>query len=294
MLIWQSGKSQGYLNQYFEGPQDPYTTLEVSIDSSANNIWQIGSPQKSVFDEAFSLPNVIVTDTLDFYPENNSSSFFLKPSSESFYIGFILALRWTQKLDMEANRDGGIVEISSDSGLTWSNIFDNPYVYNLYGYENENVDTLADGTMAFTGQDSQWREIWLCFETSYFFDQELLIRFTFKSDENDQNLDGWMMDNFRIEETFVHTLEKAVDQSDYLAISPNPSSGRVYINALKQEGFHIIEQIEVRDLDGRLLKSYGRSPVKFWIDLDDLPNGIYLINVKTNFKSQNFKVVLQR
>ena len=49
----------------------------LEIGNSANNIWQIGVPQKTFFNSSYSLPNAIVTDTLNNYPINNYSYFDL-------------------------------------------------------------------------------------------------------------------------------------------------------------------------------------------------------------------------
>ena len=57
----------------FEG-----SLVQIEIDTSnAGNIWQIGQPDKAIFDSAFSAPNAIVTDTVNYYPINDSSSFIL-------------------------------------------------------------------------------------------------------------------------------------------------------------------------------------------------------------------------
>ena len=50
----------------------------MELDTSASNIWQIGKPQKIIFDSASTVPNAIVTDTINFYPINNISRFGIK------------------------------------------------------------------------------------------------------------------------------------------------------------------------------------------------------------------------
>ncbi|MDA3953800.1 MAG: transposase [Bacteroidales bacterium] len=41
------------------------------FDSSEPPIWQIGTPNKTFFDSAYSSPNAIITDTVNYYPINN-------------------------------------------------------------------------------------------------------------------------------------------------------------------------------------------------------------------------------
>ena len=49
----------------------------LSIVPLPQNIWQIGVPHKTFFNTAYTLPNAIVTDTMNVYPVNNSSAFEL-------------------------------------------------------------------------------------------------------------------------------------------------------------------------------------------------------------------------
>ncbi|MFI5135825.1 MAG: hypothetical protein ACHQD9_08235 [Chitinophagales bacterium] len=71
---------------YAQGvPLDENITFEtpdslLKIDTTAGNIWEIGRPHKIFFDSAYSLPNAIVTDTLNPYPINNFSTFTIKIS----------------------------------------------------------------------------------------------------------------------------------------------------------------------------------------------------------------------
>src|SRR5690606_13870901 len=117
-----------------------------------------------------------------------------------------------------------------DSGLTWENAFDNPYVYNFYGFDTANVDTFANGEIGFSGTDSTWKDIWLCFDNNWLSitSRSLQVRYTLKSDSVDNSKEGWLIDNIGAHRTSVHTInEKKLDQ--YMTVSPNPTKGRVYI-----------------------------------------------------------------
>ena len=166
-------------SQYFDGADtSAFNSLLINIDTSSSNIWQIGQPQKIIFDTAATFPNAIVTDTSNYYPTNNTSSFSFGVDPQWFGWG-ILALQWKQKLDMDIDYDGGIIEFSSDTGNTWKNVFNNPYVYNFYGFDTANQDTLISGDYAFSGTDSTWKDIWLCFDLSWLsFSDSLMFRYT--------------------------------------------------------------------------------------------------------------------
>lgn len=267
-------------------------SIFIELDTSETNIWQIGKPQKTVFNAAFTSPNVIVTDTNSFYPINNNSNFsFTVSDLEDFYFGGILALQWTQKLDLDSNFDGGFIHYSINGGETWQNVFDDPFVYTFYGFDEENKDTLEGGRIAFSGQDTTWRDMWLCFDISWLsLSDSIQFKFTIETDSIDNAREGWMLDNFYLHPTWFHTIDEA-EQLNYIDIFPNPTNGILSIRAKKSTEFHIIERIEVTDSQGNLVKEYGLSPTYFSIDLTDLPKGVYFIKIQTNIKTERFKVV---
>ncbi len=284
--------SQTY-TQYFDGADTTWSSLIIEIDTSAANVWQIGPPQKNIFNSASTLPNALVTDTVSGYPDNNVSSFCFNIDPEWFDWG-ILALQWTQKLDMDLRNDGGIIEFWSNVDDTWQNAFDNPYVYNFYGFDEANQDTILNGANAFTGTDTTWKDIWLCFETSWLsYEDTLKFRFTMMSDSIDNHKEGWMIDNMLAHLTIQHTVNEE-KQDEYMKVGPNPTTGRVEINTRKIEEFHVIEKIELINVEGKVVQEWGVSPTKFYIDIADHPNGIYILQIKTNIQSETFKIVLDR
>lgn len=293
LFISHIALSQGERYQGFDGPDTmACCAIFIDLDTSASNIWQIGKPNKAIFDGAFTIPNVIVTDTINFYPIDNSSSFTFTISDLTEYtFGGILALQWTQKLDLDENLDGGFVHYSIDGGDSWVNTFNDPYVYNFYGYDEDNKDTLIDGRVAFSGTDTNWRDIWLCFDISWLtLTDSIQFKFTLESDSIDNNREGWMIDNFFVHPTWFHTIDEN-EQANYIDVFPNPTNGILNIRAKKSTDFHIIESIQISDDQGNLVKEYGLSPTYFHIDLSDLPAGVYLVKIQTNIKTETFKVI---
>ncbi|MBC8172324.1 MAG: T9SS type A sorting domain-containing protein [Chitinophagales bacterium] len=290
-----TAKSQWDLYQYFDGADTlEYSTILVELDTSSFNIWQIGSPQKVIFDSAATFPNAIVTDTINNYPINNVSSFVCKFSTDewTFGNGGIFAIQWKQKLDLDKKHDGGIVEYSIDNGTTWLNVFNTPYTYNFYGYDEANKDTLVSGEYAFSGTDSLWKDIWLCYEFSYMIDYDTFaIRYTLKSDTLENFKEGWLIDNMMTHLTLAHTI-KNDEQTEYLYVYPSPTDGIVHIEAEKLQEYHIIESMELMNTTGEIVKRYGRSPTKFYIDISDQKNGLYYLKVNTNIKSETVPVLL--
>ncbi len=293
LLISFTGFGQ-YFTQYFDGADtSSASALFVRLDTAAGNIWQIGEPQKSIFDSAATVPNALITDTVNFYPTNNISIAGFSVMPGPFFPG-ILAIQWKQKLDMDHNHDGGIIEFSLDSGTTWSNAFNNPYVYNFYGYDFKNVDTLDNGQVAFSGTDSVWKDIWLCYDQSWLTQSDsLMVRFTFLSDSVDNNKEGWIIDNLTVHPTFVHTISE-VKQEEYLVASPNPTSGKIQLQAQKLDQFHLFEKMELYDSEGQLVQTFGSSPTKFDIDISRHASGVYYLKVYSNVQTETLRIVLQK
>ncbi|MFK8008080.1 MAG: T9SS type A sorting domain-containing protein [Saprospiraceae bacterium] len=279
--------------QYFDGADtNDVAVINIDLDTSSFNIWQIGPPQKIIFDSAATAPNVIVTDTINYYPSNNFSSFqyTIKP----WETWGILAIQWKQKIDMDFGKDGGMIEFSVDGGSTWQSAFNNPYIYNFYGYNETNVDTIATGEEVFTGVDSTWKDIWLCYDMTWLnWNDSIMVKHTLVSDSIDNDNEGWMMDNLLVHITIIHTVNE-VEQDEYLIVAPNPTSGRVEISAKKINEYHIIEKMELHDSNGQLLEEWEMIPTKFFIDIGNYPNGLYYLSIQTNKERQVAKIMLQK
>ena len=293
--------SQFYFNQAFDGADTSASnSLIVEIDySQPDNSWQIGPPQKTLFTSPASAPNVIVTDTVDFYRDNDTSSFqFGVETDPSNWGGWgILALQWKQKLDYDSvSADCGVIEYSMD-GMYWNSVFLSPYVYNFYGYDQNNVvypnyPNAWDG--AFGNRDTVWRDVWLCFDLSWAnsVTDSLFFRFTHYSDSISQESDGWMIDNLMAHLTSVHTVNE-IPSDAYMTIQPNPTTDRIEIQTKKSNDFHIIEKMELVNSTGQVVDRWEMVPTKFGIDIGHHPKGIYFLNVRTNKKSESFRVVLK-
>ena len=282
--------------QYFDGADTICTqnvwrsSLCFTIDDDSTNIWQIGKPQKTIFDSAATYPNALMTDSIHFYPPNNISSFEFKivPWSSRG----IMAIEWKQKLDMDKDFDGGKIEFSVDAGDSWQNAFNNPHVYNFYGFLPSNQDTLANGDFVFSGTDSLWRDIWLCYDMSWLtWNDSILVRFTFSSDSIDNRKEGWLIDNMMVRTTLIHTVSE-VQPEKYLNVYPNPTSDIIYIETQKIQDFHIIEQMVLVNSSGQVMDEWNHIPTKFFINAKKYSNGLYYLKIKTNIKSETVPIMI--
>ena len=296
IVILFSGSSKltsQYYYLYFDGLDTGSTALPYEIDTASGiNSWQVGPPQKNIFHDAATNPNAIITDTLSYIPSSDTSRFKIKVPTVWSPIG-ILALQWMQKLDLDSASDWGIIEYSLDSGQTWENAFYSQYVYSFYGFSWNNVDTMSNGEIAFTGLDTNWSNIWLCFDLSWVSTYPFVeFRYSIVSDSVDNQNEGWMMDNFMASPTFIHTVSET-EESKYMEVSPNPTTGRINISTSKVNQYHIIESIELINSESRIVQVWGRSPTKYFIDIDHHPAGLYYLKIKTNLRTETFKVILE-
>lgn len=283
--------------QYFDGADTTFEySVNIELETDSTNIWQIGQPQKLIFSSAATFPNAIVTDTINYYPPDNTSRFTAKVLNQ-FAPSGVYALQWKQKLDFDSlSEDGGFLEFTTDGGLTWQNAFNNPYVYNFYGFQSSNVDTLSNGQICFSGTDTTWRDIWLCFDLAWMnqFPDTIIVRFSSVSDSI-QTLphEGWMIDNMMSHVTIVHTVNE-VNNGNYLNVFPNPTDGIVHVQVKKQTSFHIIEHMELVDAQGRIVAQWENIPTKFWFDAAKYGEGVYVLNVRTNLKSESVPIIVTK
>lgn len=288
--------SQNYYSQYFDGANtNPNNSIIVGIQTSSTNIWQIGKPQKTLFSSASTTPNVIVTDTINNYPINNVSTFtFAIKQVSPGPGGFPYALQWKQKLDMDAGLDGGIVEISMNSGNTWINVHNNPNIYQFYGFLPGNKDTINGNEYCFSGTDNVWRDIWLCLPPSFTSQNDtIMYKFTFKSDGINTNKEGWMIDNLIGHTTILHPV-KEISQIDNIVVYPNTTNGIVNVEMKKTSNTDVIQNIQLFDNEGRLVETFGQNYTKVVLDISKHKAGLYYLNVTINKKVSKFKIIYEK
>lgn len=188
--------------------ETPVTT--IVIDSSPDNIWQIGEPDKVFFEASYSGMNAIVTDTVNSYPVNNESSFtyvIRNPYTQTC----VTRLEFTHKYDTDSLNDFGTIEASYDGGNSWLTVKDTnmnnwgpSYFYWEMDYHLD-TDRWTMHDLNITGKSDGWIRssfTWQWFimvrnqqDTIIMNPDSLMIRFTFNSDGLPENKEGWMIDD---------------------------------------------------------------------------------------------------
>lgn len=277
------------------------TPLYISIPDQTDNIWQIGPPQKEFFDQAYSQPNAIVTDTIQTYPTNNHSYFQLTVSSDYIYIfPYNIFVDFTHKINTDEGLDGGYITASWDNGGTWVNaINDSVYLGQTYPFFNEdhmytNEDTLANGEPGFSGSSNEWVTStlnWYVMPVRTFHPDTLLLRFHFFSDNNENQLDGWMIDDIKVYSIDVGGSNKGLMRDNsIMKIAPNPLSEAsvIKLDQTYQRSHLIIynsKGIPVKEETFSFLKEIPLGQIK-------LKPGVYIVKMVVDDNTEAIRKVI--
>ena len=269
------GKAQFYTDTInFEKPD---TLLKIDT-SFAGNTWQIGKPQKTFFDSAFTKPNAIVTDTINFYPINNLSAFTVKiydTSWSQFSSSGGMMIYFKHKFDTDSLLDGGYIEVSYDNGTSWTNIH-NSGDFGNFPYSYWPGTSLANGTPAYTGKsrnDSggwQWENVWWCYYGTWPIPNSIFLRFVFLSDNIQTNKQGWMIDDIYLDPIICEGI-KENQNNNLISIFPNPVKDELFIKSSKS---NFTGQIQIFDFSGRMIYE-NKNFIGKSISAKQFQNGIY-------------------
>jgi hypothetical protein len=245
--------------------------LEIDTISNVNNIWQIGIPQKSLINTAYSSPNVIITDTMNPYPTNDTSVFIFKHIDQGGYsTPHSAELAGNYFVNSDSLNDYGTIEISLDQGTTWINLLTDT-IYSSYYYWNTPKPTL-------TGNSNGWQNFWvslapLGYPFNVNWSDTILLKFSFISDSIADGLDGLAYDSFNFCDG-VEGIDELLND-DLISVYPNPTSNLLYINRRNQS---TKESIKIYGYNGQLLYQDNNFNSKS-IDLNklNLTDGLYFI-----------------
>lgn len=254
--------------------EDTTNLFRIYIDTTIpNNIWQIGAPHKSFFTHAHSLPNAIITDTMNPYPVNNNSVFYFRTSGDFNTDSHDATLEFWYKMDCDTLIDFGKLEISIDSGITWYNII-SPYsqwtVYDsLYNVIQTSYN--SNDTIVFTGNTNGWY-IFSCDNSLPEMPIDSIIyRFSFHSSNLSIPRDGWMIDDIQFNTWWEPVTEKEVSCKIY----PNPVKDKITISTKT-----VISDYEILNSLGCIIKRKENNRIPAHINVSELLPGIYFIKIK--------------
>lgn len=276
------------------------TTTYLSIDTSG--IWEIGQPNKTVFDSSYSGVNSIVTDLDSFYSSNDTSKFYVVIKDEwgpiPNYLGLYspLEIEFNHRFITDSISDYGSIEMSLDYGNTWYDILSSehnategpnwPYA-NEHFFEGNGV-TQFDSLVVF-GNSNGWvhskftKDIEQIIWNDNIFPDSIIVRFSFISDSIGGN-EGWQIDNLCISMDFVSGIAENQNIEE-LSIYPNPNNGEFSIPENSYVG-----ELRIYNLLGKQV--YFETITKNRVSTN-LPHGIYVVSIKREDSLYTSRMVIK-
>lgn len=250
---------------------DCQTNLDrIYLDSVSNPtcIWQIGEPAKTVFNTTHSVPHVLVTDKLNPVPANDTSVFYLKHATSHLTFHHLTLSFWYQ-MDGDST-DRGIIEVSPDSAHNvWINLLTEDNAYNFNWMTTK--PTLTGSTVG-------WQQFDLTLMNSYStmgiypLADTVLFRFSYITDSSSTQYDGWMIDDFLIEDDVIEGINK-IRSDNLISVYPNPAMDHVIIQRNKSCDK---QTIQILNYTGQMLYDNQNFSGEI-IDTRQLDNGVYFL-----------------
>jgi len=266
--------------QQFINFEDSAALQYIYIDTLnyPNNLWQIGSPQKALFNSSYSSPNALITDTKSFYPTNDTSVLYLWHTAH-FNPGWWPFLEFKYKMDSDTLNDFGKIEVSPDLGHTWIDVLK---VASTMGWDciirTDQNNWFPCDSLSLTGTSDGWYKfslIMFAWDQLFGHNDTLLFRFTFISDHIETNQEGWMIDDILMID-IIENIEE-VSNNSTANIFPNPSEKLITIEVTD---FTIFD-LTITDNSGRVVLSRTRvAGNSTEVNISYLLPGVYYYNLK--------------
>lgn len=280
ILLWSIPSSGQWVTINFENPISQNYFLSIDTASNPNCTWQIGVPNKTVFQSAYSVEHAIVTDTINPVPANDTSTFVLRHILNPFGPYHILGLGFWFKMDGDST-DFGTVELSVDGGNTWIDVLSQDTQYGIDWQAPK--PTLQGSTVG-------WQYFWfndLSSLWSLYPTDTVFYRFTYITDSDSTPRDGWMIDDIYPMDYWEGIEESQND--NMISISPNPVSDKLRIQRKKTE---VNGNCQLLNSTGQIISENfqfnGES-----VDVGNLPNGIYFLRYSDGIHFSVKKFVVQ-
>ncbi len=271
---------------------------EIIIAPSNGNLWQIGVPQKTFFSSAHSGTKAIITDTINYYPPNDTSSFIYvirNPYTQTCRT----CMEFWHKYDMDSIADKGIIDASYDGGNSWVKLSDTTIVNNSDAHLQWNGDFHAsngnytDHKLITSGKSDGWIKSSFCWQwwipvrtdTIILHPDSLMIRFTFYSDSVINSKEGWMIDDIVTSSAGYEECSGIEENSitGNVFVYPNPFSAQTTLrtnNILKHASLKVFNSL------GQTVKQIKNiSGQTYTLLRDNLPSGLYFLRLTEDNKT---------
>lgn len=255
--------------------------LIIDTVSNPGNLWQIGKPRKEILNSALSEPNVIVTDTINTYSINDTSSFTIRKLADfGFVHSYQAELYGNYYVNSDTLNDFGIIEFSPDNGRTWIDLInDTIYTLNYEWYPKPVLSGNSNGWVEFSVNLAGLGEV---FDIQ--FGDTIIYRFSFISDNKPDSLDGLMYDNLHFSD-YLESVESKGIEKLYSTVFPNPATNKLYLEVNNTESIPF--QLKIFDNIGRrLYEEDGIDENIHEIDVSEFSQGIYYYKLINTFEKK--------
>lgn len=261
-----------------------YGKLFIDTISYPDNIWQIGSPQKNILNEAFSPPNVIVTDTINPYPVNDTSIFkVIHRVNIALAHEQRMELSGHYKVDCDSLEDFGMIEYSPDNGITWLDMInDQPFVWDS---QKPVLTGLSDWTYFYVSFNDLGYDLE--------FGDTVQFRFIFMSDSIQNNRGGLMFDDLLFNDFFEGVDSRIYGEFNSL-VYPNPTVKWLTIEF--DNKYLSLVNLEIMDAAGKLISNFsGGQKGYFEIDISSFRPGSYFYRLvdPLSYKASHGKFIVK-
>ena len=270
------GFTQSNIPQYnftFEDTTHEYFMYRDTL-SNPNCIWQVGEPNKTAFNAPFSVSNCIITDTINSYPINDTSSFIIKHEVGDGYFELagvypIVYLAGNYYVNSDTLNDYGKIEFSPDNGLSWVLISEDTLTLQGNGNSWPNFEY----NPIFTGNSNGWKPFQISLAgydyATFNSGDTVQYKFTFISDGIIDNLDGLMFDDLKIVDDIGGGTEEFSKSSKNSY--PNPFSNQLTFK-LKTSATRLV----INDINGKVIyNSSVDNQTKIEINTAHFKSGMY-------------------
>lgn len=251
-----------------------WNSLSIDTINNPTNIWQIGHPRKSTINNAFSYPNVIITDTINSYSPNTNSVFeIIHEAQNGFIDGGVAVFSGFYYVDSDSIHDYGSIEFSPNNGTTWINLLTDTIYSDYYNWFTEKP--------VLTGSSFGWKffGIQLAGMNEVFeIDSTTVVRYkiSFYSDEFNNGKDGLAFDDLHFKDYVLKINEK--EELVFVKISPNPC--REVLNVFVNDFIKSKLTLNLYTLTGELIKHKALfNNITNVIEMNDVKRGNYIITV---------------
>ena len=244
---------------------DASQTIFPNTNSLTMGKWQIGGSYKSTINTVFDGLSMLITDTINPYPINTTSTYLIKSTQTAGFeyqnTALISGQYW---VNSDTLNDFGLFEFSLNDGLNWENIL-------------SSTDWQSPKPV-FTGNSNGWNYFSVnlaSFGAVYpvVSTDTILFRISFISDGISESLDGLAFDNI----TFCNYVEGLDEnQNIKIIVSPNPSNG--YFNVNWNEGRVFNGFYTVTNLMGQIIEKGICTSDTNEINIINCSDGVYFLN----------------